>query len=110
MLDFKITKMQKIKEVNCDMCHNYYYLIYFKLYNENKTRYRKGKFVIWFDIFDLQDYYIDEDEDLRPITQEEIKQYAGEIAVNTLESYYHDYNNVHDLYEFCRNSILDYNR
>lgn len=110
MSNYKITKMQLIKEVNNSMCHNYYYLVNFRLFNEDNTRYKKGKFVVLFDIFDLQEYYIDEDEKLRAITQEEIKQYASEIAVNTLESYYRDYNNTSDLYEYCNNTIEDYNK
>jgi len=108
MRDYKITKLQKINEVCNDMCHNFYYLAYFRLFSEDGKRYKRGKFVIWFDIFDLQEYFLEEDE-TRGITQEEIKQYASEIAVNTLESYYKNYNNTHDLYEFCRQTIVDYN-
>jgi hypothetical protein len=33
MVDFEITKKQKILEINNDMCHNYYYLIYGRIYN-----------------------------------------------------------------------------
>ena len=45
MVNFEITKKQKLYEINNEKCHNYYYLIYGKIYNENKTRYRKFKFV-----------------------------------------------------------------
>lgn len=110
MSNYKITKMQLIKEVNNSMCHNYYYLVNFRLFSEDNMHYKKGKFVLWFDIFDLQEYYIDEGEELRAITKEEIKQYASEIAVNTLETYYKSYKNTSDLYEYCNNTIEDYNR
>lgn len=110
MANFKITKIQKILEVNNDMAHNYYYLIYFHLQNEDKTKYKKGKFVIWFDIFDLQEYYLEENEELRGITQEEIKQYAVEIAISDLECFYKSYEDTKELQDFCNQSITDYNR
>ena len=53
MVDFEITKTKKLLETNNEMAHNYYYLIYGRIYNEEKTRMRKFKFVEWFDIFDL---------------------------------------------------------
>lgn len=53
MVDFEITKIQKLKEVNNSMCHNYYYIVYGRIYNESKTKYKKFKFVEWFDIFDM---------------------------------------------------------
>lgn len=110
MANYKITKIKKILEVNNDMAHNYYYLVYFHLQNEEKTKYKKGKFVIWFDIFDLQEYYIEENEELRGITQEEIKQYASELAVNDLECFCKSYEDTKELQDFCNQSITDYNR
>lgn len=109
MANYKITKIQKILEVNNDMAHNYYYLVYFHLQNEDKTKYKKGKFVIWFDIFDLQEYYLEENEE-RGMTPEEIKQYASELAVNDLECFCHDYEDTKELQDFCNQSITDYNR
>lgn len=110
MANYKITKIQKILEVNNDMAHNYYYLVYFHLQNEDKTKYKKGKFVIWFDIFDLQEYYLEENEELRAITQEEIKQFASELAVNDLECFSKSYEDTKELQDFCNQTIADYNR
>jgi hypothetical protein len=109
MSNWKITKMQKIKEVNNEMCHNYYFLTYFRLYSEDGKRYKHGKFITWFDIFDLQEYYLEEDE-TRGITEDEIKQYASELSVNTLESYYKSYENTTELQDYCNETIKDYNR
>ena len=78
MVDFKITKKQKILEVNNDKAHNFYYLVYGHIYNEEKTRYRKFKFVEWFDIFDLQEYFEKE-----YITEDDIKQYVNELIDTT---------------------------
>lgn len=106
MVDYKITKKQKILEVNNDMVHNYYYLIYGHLYNEDKTRYRKFKFVVWFDICDLQEYF---DKDW--ITKEDIKEYLEEqIDCNiAIIKDYNDTESLKQFYNFCNDTINDYN-
>ena len=102
MVNFEITKKQKLLEVNNDMCHNYYYLIYGRIYNENKTRYRKFKFVEWFDIFDMQEYY---EKDF--ITNTEIKAYVNNLIDSIGCSYIDDIKNYNDekglkeFYNYC---------
>lgn len=110
MVNFEITKKQKLLEVNNDMCHNYYYLIYGKIYNENKTRYRKFKFVEWFDIFDMQEYY---EKDF--ITNTEIKAYVNNLIDSIGCSYIDDIKNYNDekglkeFYNYCNETIKNYN-
>lgn len=110
MVNFEITKKQKLLEVNNDMCHNYYYLIYGKIYNENKTRYRKFKFVEWFDIFDMQEYY---EKDF--ITNTEIKTYVNNLIDSIGCSYIDDIKNYNDekglkeFYNYCNETIKNYN-
>lgn len=110
MVNFEITKKQKLLEVNNDMCHNYYYLIYGKIYNENKTRYRKFKFVEWFDIFDMQEYY---EKDF--ITNTEIKAYVNNLIDSIGCSYIDDIKNYNDekglkeFYNYCNDTIKNYN-
>lgn len=107
MVDFKITKKQKILEVNNDKAHNFYFLIYGHIYNEEKTRYRKFKFVEWFDIFDLQEYF---DKDY--ITEDDIKQYVNELIDTTNITNIKDYNDKEGLknfYDFCNDTIRRYN-
>lgn len=106
MVDFEITRKQKILEVNNDMCHNYYYLIYGRIYNKDKTRIRKFKYVLWFDIFDLQEYF---EKDI--ITKDDIKEY-----LDTLENvyllnieHYNDEKGLKDFYEYCNETIKNYN-
>ena len=108
MVDFKITKTQKIKEVNCDMCHNYYFLIHGRIYNEGKTRYRKFKYVQWFDIFDVQDFF----EDKEFITQKDVKEYLNNLEVQYLYNIkdYNDEKGLKEFYEYCNETINDYNR
>lgn len=107
MVDFKITKKQKILEVNNDKAHNFYFLIYGHIYNEEKTRYRKFKFVEWFDIFDLQEYFEKE-----YITEDDIKQYVNELIDTTNITNIKDYNDKEGLknfYDFCNDTIRRYN-
>lgn len=107
MVDFKITKRKKILEINNDMVHNYYYLIYGKIYNEDKTRYRKFKYVEWFDIFDVQEYF----ENKKYITENDIKEYLN-ILENTYLlniKHYNDTKNLKEFYDYCNETIKHYN-
>lgn len=110
MVNFEITKKQKLCEVNNEKCHNYYYLIYGKIYNANKTRFRKFKFVEWFDIFDIQEYY---EKDF--ITDTEIKAYVNNLIDSVGCSYIDDIKNYNDekglkeFYNYCNETIKNYN-
>lgn len=107
MVDFEITKKQKILEVNNDKAHNFYYLVYGRIYNKEKTRYRKFKFVEWFDIFDLQEYFEKE-----YITNDDIKQYVNDLVECNPLCEIKDYNDKEGLknfYDFCNDTIRRYN-
>ena len=52
-MNIKVTKRTKLNEVNNDMCHNWYYLINGKIINDEGTRYRPFRFVVWFDVYDV---------------------------------------------------------
>ena len=107
MVNFEITKKQKILEVNNDMCHNYYFLIYGRIYNENKTRYRKFKYIEWFDIFDVMEFF---DKDF--ITKEDIKEYLNNIENGYLTNIenYDDKNKIEEFYKYCNETIENYNK
>ena len=107
MVDFEITKKQKLLEVNNDMCHNYYYLIHGRIYNDGKTKYKKFKYVLWFDIFDVQEYF---EKDI--ISKEDVKQYMNEIESNylTMIENYEDTKKINEFYKYCNETIEDYNR
>ena len=109
---FKITKIKKLYEANNDITHNYYYVVYGRLYNNEHTMYRKFKFVLWFDIFDVQEYF---EKDV--ITKEDIRLFIEDYAFNTCLSYlnydenvYYDKDKVKEFYEFCNETIKNYNR
>lgn len=107
MVDFEYTKINKILEVNNDMVHNFYYIYYGKIYNEDKTRYRRFRYVEWFDIFDLQEYY---EKDY--ITKDDIRNYALTLENGCLLAIknYNDKKHLKDFYNYCNDTIKNYNR
>ena len=107
MVDFEITKKQKILEVNNDMCHNYYFLIYGRIYNENKTRYKKFKYIEWFDIFDVMEFF-----DKEFITKEDIKDFLNNIENVYLTNIkdYNDKKHLEEFYKYCNETIENYNK
>lgn len=106
MVNFEITKRQKILETNNDMAHNYYYLICGKIYNESKTKYRKFKYVMWFDIFDLQEYF---EKDI--ISKTNIDDYIRDLEYNCLVGIknYNDIKKINEFYSYCNKTIERYN-
>lgn len=107
MVDFKYTKINKIYEVNNDMCHNYYYIYYGKIYNKDHTRYRKFKYVDWFDIFDVCEY-----EEKEYATKNDIHNYAISIENSYLLDIkdYDDVEGLKKFYNFCNETINNYNK
>ena len=107
MIDFKITKKLKKLEINNDKCHNYYYLIYGRIYNENKTRCRKFKFVEWFDVFDVQEYFNYKDF----ITKKDIEEYRDILEIPYISSIknYNDEKGLKEFYNYCKETIENYN-
>lgn len=106
MIDFKITKKVKILEVNNEMAHNYYYMLYGKIYNEEKTKYRKFKFVEWFDIFDIVEYF-EKDK----ITKNDIKEYLNSLEIPYIYNIknYDDIEHLQEFYNYCNETIKKYN-
>lgn len=92
------------KEVNNDKTHNYYYYVRGRIINDDKTKYKKFGFVVWFDVFDLQDYY--EEKDV--FTKKDILGYLDVIIWSTV-SMVKSYDDCKNFYEFCKNSIDQYN-
>ena len=110
MKDFSIelTKLEKCLEVNNSMCHNYYYVQYGRIYNADITRFRRFKFVVWFDIFDVMEYF-----DLDTVNKQYIAGYAREIAWCAFETHQggiKSYNDCQAFVDWCNETIKDYNR
>ena len=109
MKDFtvELTTHKKLLEVNNSMCHNFYYLQHGRIYNADHTRFRKFKFVEWFDIFDVMEYF---EKDV--VSKQEIAEFANEIAWSTSETFKNgikSYDDCKEFYELCNKTINDYN-
>lgn len=104
----KLTKLEKKLEVNNSMCHNFYYVQYGRIYNADKTQFRRFKFVFWFDIFDVTEYF---DTDF--ISNAEIAEYANEIAWSTYETYkggIKSFDDCQTFYDWCNETIENFNK
>lgn len=106
-MNIEYTKINKLYEVCNDMCHNFYYIYYGRIYNEDHSKYRKFKYIEWFDIFDIQEHY-----EKIYITNEDIRNYALNLENGYLLGIkdYNDTENLKEFYEFCNETIKNYNK
>lgn len=107
MVDFKITKVQKLYEQNNDMCHNFYFIIYGRIYNEGKTRMRKFKYVEWFDVFDVMEFF-----ETDYYNDKLVREYVNNLENGYLYGIkdYYDEKGLKEFYNYCNETIKDYNR
>lgn len=107
MVNVEYTKIQKINEVNNDMVHNYYYIYYGRIYNQEHTKYRKFKYIYWFDIFDVQEFF---EKDV--ITKQDVREYALNIENNYIYNIkdYEDKESLKKFYKNCNETIRKYNK
>ncbi len=69
----KITKRINLGTVCNEKCHNFYYNVRLRIYFGD-SKYLKCSMLIWFDIFDVQEYF-DKDN----VTQKDINDYLNEM-------------------------------
>lgn len=103
-MKIKITQKRKLLEVNNDMAHNYYYEIKGRFYNDDNTKYKRFSFVLWFDIFDLMEYF---EKDY--INENDIKDYLSNLSYSYLDMI-NSYEEAKEFYKFCNESIDNYNK
>lgn len=92
------------KEVNTLMCHNWYYLVYGRIYTEDRKQYQRFKFVVWFDVFDVCEYY-----DKDSASKSEIDQYARELAQSFISGRNPVATDCSKFIEDCNHTINQYN-
>lgn len=102
-MEIKITKRRLLKEVDNDMCHNWYWLIYGQIINDEGTRYRSFKFVEWFDAFDVQEYSEDGTH-----SKENVREYL-DTCIDCRLDLVRDYNNCEEFYKMCNQTIEKWN-
>lgn len=107
-MENRVTKTIKLLEVNNDKVHNYYYLVYGKIISKKSKKALKYKFVMWFDIFDLQEYF---EKDY--ISKSNIKEYVSELSYNYIGYEIKSINDKKGIKAFlneCNETIENYNR
>lgn len=100
--DVKITKTSKLLEVNNDMVHNFYYLVHGRINNKNRTKYKKFRFVLFYDIFELQEYF-----ETDVITKDMEKEYRNYLIFNMVDTI-NSYDDTKYFYELCNDTIKNY--
>lgn len=98
-MEKRITKLISLGNAISEKCCNYYFLAYVRFYNEDRTAYRKAKFVIWLDSEDVMEW-LDSDE----YTMQDVRDEAMELAVNTLDMI-KSYDDCQDFYDYCNETI-----
>ena len=99
----KITRRQLICEVHNNTVGNqYHYLVHGKIYNEDYSKLKRFKFIVWFDGYDLLEFF---DGDYTP---DRILEYV-DCAIESYTSMIIDFDNCNAFYEACNNSIEHYN-
>lgn len=95
----KITKRQNIN--HCSVGD--FYLIFGQILNQDKTRYKKFRFVVQMYNNDICEFY-----EKDTYTKQDKSNYLDEI-INSCLYGIKSYNNVSSFYEFCQESINNYN-
>lgn len=103
-MEIKITKRKLLKEVNCDMCHNYYYLVYGKIINDEKTKCKRFHFIEWFDIFDVMEYHEKES-----VSKQDIGYFLDAMIFSRCDNI-HSFDNCKDFFADCNKTIDHYNQ
>ena len=107
MVDFDITKIQKICETNSSMAHNFYFLICGKIYNKNKTKTKEFKYVECVDPFEVMDFF--EEDYYNDELVEEYVYNLENVYLSNVKSY-SDKQGLKEFYDFCDRSMEDYNK
>ena len=102
-MEIKINKTEKLLEVNNTMVHNFYFLIKGRMYNNSKTESKKFKFVIWFDVFELLEYFESDS-----YSESDIYDFLNDLTANEL-SLIKSYDDCQDFYNKCHQSIDKFN-
>ena len=97
-MEIKITKKQNLYEQHNDMVSNYYYLIHGRIISDDGTRFKKFKFVVHFDGYDLYDAEMDK------------KEYLDELIGCCFIDYINSYNDCNYFFKICNESIEKYNK
>lgn len=102
-MNIKITKRERIYTQYNDMVANEYWLVYGKVYNQDKTISRSFKLVVMLDLFDVMEYFEKE-----TISEKDKKEYV-DIITESYTSYINSFEDMKEFYSVCNETIINYN-
>lgn len=102
-MEIKITKRTLIDRRANSMENNWYYLIQGRIYNDTCTKFKRFKFVVFFDGEDLWDYF---GKDY--ISNEDIKEYLN-ACIEGYTVLIGGYDDTDNFYNVCRETIDKFN-
>lgn len=110
-MEIKITKKELLNHWNNSCSTGWEYLIHGRIYNDDKTRFSRFKFVLWIDGMDYAEYLDNGDGTEIEGTEETFKEYLNECiyGYTGLITEFSD-KGTKDFYELCKESIERYNR
>ena len=103
-MEIRITKKQMLFDQVNEMVSHEWWLIHGRVYNNNKTKYKKFKFVVDFDWFEIQEYF-----DKESFTKKEKNEYIANLIDSYLQ-FIISYDNTKDFFDVCNESINHYNK
>ena len=103
-MKIKTTKRTLIRHDNNDMCCNWFYLVQGRIINDEGTRYRGFKFVVWFDADELWEH-----NNKERITQQDLREFTDELAYGQFFCLIKSYDDVKEFFDECNRSINNWN-
>lgn len=103
-MEIKITKRRLLWYHNTDKCCNWYWEVYGKIINDDRTRCRKFNFVVWYDWEDIAEYF-----DVDTVSKKLHREYLDEMISAQFTASINSYDDCRHFYQLCRESIDHYN-
>lgn len=104
-MEIKITKKEILQEMDNEMCTFKEYLVHFKLLDDTRKFYKKGKFVQAIEHNEIFEYA---DKDY--LTEQQQNKITNEILIDIISSYCENFEDTKELAKFCNDTIKEYNQ
>lgn len=104
-MEIKITKKEILQQMDNEMTTYKEFLVHFRLLNETKKCYKKGKFV---QVIYHNDPFEYADKDY--LTEQQQNKITNEILIDIISSYCENFEDTKELAKFCNDTIKEYNK
>ena len=79
-MKIELTKTRLLKEVCNDMCHNWYFGCYGRIFSPDQKHYKQCSFVLVVDSEDISDYF----DGKEVVTQKNVREYVKFVALEKM--------------------------